>query len=97
MLYQEHAQGGGIDVNVVREPNDGYWDNVWLKKALARRLLERPADRRLDADHGLCQGAAWNETHWENPHFNELLVAARGETDDKKRAPMYAEIAAARP
>ena len=29
---------------------------------------------------------------WKNPRFNELLVAARAETDDKKRAEMYAEM-----
>jgi peptide/nickel transport system substrate-binding protein len=36
--------------------------------------------------------AAWNETSWKNPRFNELLVAARAETDDTKRAGMYAEM-----
>jgi peptide/nickel transport system substrate-binding protein len=36
-------------------------------------------------------GAAWNETYWNNPRFNELLVAARAELDEKKRAEMYAE------
>jgi peptide/nickel transport system substrate-binding protein len=39
-----------------------------------------------------AKGAAWNETHWANPKFNHLLDAARGETDDKKRAVMYAEM-----
>src|SRR4029079_18216786 len=39
-----------------------------------------------------AEGAAWNETHWKNKRFNELLVTARGETDDKKRAGMYTEM-----
>lgn len=26
------ARRAGITVNIVREANDGYWDNVWLKK-----------------------------------------------------------------
>ena len=30
--------------------------------------------------------AAWNDTFWKNPRFNELLVAARAETDEAKRA-----------
>jgi hypothetical protein len=29
---------------------------------------------------------------WANPRFNELLVAARGETDEQKRKGMYAEM-----
>jgi peptide/nickel transport system substrate-binding protein len=39
-----------------------------------------------------AEGAAWNDTNWSNARFNELLKAARGETDDKKRADMYAEM-----
>jgi len=39
-----------------------------------------------------AKGAAWNETKWANPRFNELLVTARSETDDKKRTGMYAEM-----
>ena len=32
LLMKESAAKAGIDINVVREPNDGYWSNVWLKK-----------------------------------------------------------------
>ncbi|MEC9311939.1 MAG: ABC transporter substrate-binding protein, partial [Pseudomonadota bacterium] len=31
-LYQASAKAAGIDINVVQEPADGYWSNVWLKK-----------------------------------------------------------------
>ena len=34
----------------------------------------------------------WNDTFWKNPKFNELLIAARSETDEAKRAAMYAEM-----
>ena len=32
ILWKEHAKACNIDVNVIREPEDSYWDNVWLKK-----------------------------------------------------------------
>lgn len=32
ILWKEHAKAAGIDLNVIREPEDAYWDNVWLKK-----------------------------------------------------------------
>jgi peptide/nickel transport system substrate-binding protein len=40
----------------------------------------------------LAADAAWNDTHWKNPRFNELLPIARAETDEAKRAAMYAEM-----
>jgi peptide/nickel transport system substrate-binding protein len=40
----------------------------------------------------LAADAAWNDTHWKHPRFNELLPLARAETDDAKRAAMYAEM-----
>jgi peptide/nickel transport system substrate-binding protein len=36
--------------------------------------------------------AAWNDAFWKPAHFNELLKAARSETDQKKRAEMYSEM-----
>jgi len=92
VLYKEHAAKAGIDINVVREPNDGYWDNVWLKKAwCASYWGGRPTcDWMFSVVY--AADAAWNETHWKNPHFNELLVAARAQTDEKKRAAMYQEM-----
>jgi len=91
LLMQEQAKAAGIDINVIREPNDAYWDNVWLKKAWCMCYWGgRPsADAFLSIS--LAKGAAWNDTHFANERFNELLVAARAETDDKKRAEMYAE------
>lgn len=32
LLFSETARKAGIEVNVVREPNDSYWSNIWLKK-----------------------------------------------------------------
>ena len=36
--------------------------------------------------------AAWNESHWKNARFNELLPLARAELDETRRAEMYAEM-----
>jgi peptide/nickel transport system substrate-binding protein len=91
LLMAEHAKAAGIEINVIREPNDSYWDNVWLKKPWCLCYWGgRPvADMFLSIS--LAADAAWNDTHWKNPRFNELLLAARAETDDTKRAAQYAE------
>lgn len=92
VLFQQTAAKAGIDINIVREPNDGYWDNVWLKKAwCASYWSGRPTcDWMFTSTY--AAGANWNETFWNNPKFNELLVQARAETDESKRAAMYAEM-----
>jgi peptide/nickel transport system substrate-binding protein len=92
VLYREQAKAAGIDINVIREPNDGYFDNVWLKKPwVADYWGGRPTCDWLFTVIYSTK-ASWNETHWSNPRFDELLVQARSETDDKKRASMYAEM-----
>jgi peptide/nickel transport system substrate-binding protein len=92
VLFKEHAAKGGIDINVVREPADGYWDNVWLKKGwCASYWSGRPTIDWMFST-AYAGGAAWNETFWANPRFDELLPIARAETDDKKRGEIYAEM-----
>ena len=92
LLMAEQAKKAGININVIREPNDSYWDNVWLKKDWCLCYWGgRPvADMLLSIS--LASDAAWNDTHWKSPRFNELLLAARAETDDTKRAAQYAEM-----
>lgn len=36
--------------------------------------------------------APWNESGWKNDQFDQLLLLARGETDDAKRAKMYGDM-----
>lgn len=91
VLMQEQAKAAGIEINVVREPNDGYWDNVWLKKPWCMCYWGGRPSVDMFLSVSMAADAAWNDTHWKNPRFNELLTAARSETDDAKRAAMYAE------
>jgi peptide/nickel transport system substrate-binding protein len=91
VLYQQHAQKCGIDVNVVREPNDGYWDSVWMKKPWCMSYWNgRPTIDWMFAQAYMAD-SVWNDTHWKNPKFNQLVLAARGETDSKKRGELYSE------
>ncbi len=92
VLYQEHAKAAGIDINVIREPNDGYWSDVWLKKPWCASYWSGRPSIDWFVTTVYAAGAEWNETHWNNARFNELLVAARGETDENTRAGMYAEM-----
>jgi len=92
VLYKENAAKAGIDINVVREPDDGYWSDVWLKKAwCAVYWGGRPTEDWMFST-AYARGVPWNDTHFDHARFNELLVAARTELDEFKRGAMYAEM-----
>ena len=92
VLYSEQAKAAGIDIKVVREPNDGYYSDVWLKKPWC--MVQWGARPTPDVMYSLAykDDAAWNESNWQNARFNELLLMAKAELDDAKRAEMYAEM-----
>lgn len=91
-LYQEQARGAGINIEVVREPEDGYWSNVWLKKPwCASFWAGRPTEDWMFTQV-YSAGASWNESMWQNERFNKLLVEARSELDETKRRDMYVEM-----
>ncbi|MGB8622251.1 MAG: ABC transporter substrate-binding protein [Paracoccaceae bacterium] len=92
VLISEAEAAAGINVTVKREPSDGYWSNVWMKKPfVASYWGGRPTEDWMFST-AYASGAPWNESHWENEHFNDLLVAARSELDEAKRREMYVEM-----
>ena len=92
VLFSESARPAGIEIEVVREPNDGYWSNVWLKKPFCTAFWSGRPTEDLMFTTGYAADAPWNDTHWKNKRFNELLVAARTELDEEKRRRMYWEM-----
>jgi len=92
VLFKEHAAKAGIEINVVREPNDGYWSNVWLQKPFCMSYWGgRPTEDWMFS-LTYSADAKWNDTHWQNARFNELLIQARAELDEAKRRAMYVEM-----
>lgn len=92
ILFQEHARAAGIDINVIREPNDGYWSNVWTKKPFVMAYWAgRPTEDWMFSQV-YASDANWNDAHWKNERFDQLLVQARAELDESLRAEMYREM-----
>jgi peptide/nickel transport system substrate-binding protein len=93
-LFQNSAKESGIDLQVVREPKDGYWSDVWMKKPFSAVYWGgRPVEDQMFSTAYQC-GAAWNDSFWCNERFDELLVKARAELDEDKRRDMYWEMQA---
>lgn len=92
VLIQDSCAKAGIEVEVVREPNDGYWSNVWRNKGwCASYWAGRPVED-LMFSLAFKSGVAWNESFWTHEKFDNLLLEARAELDDTRRRDMYYEM-----
>lgn len=92
VLYAEHAKAAGININVIREPNDGYWSNVWQKKPWVMCYWSGRPTQDWMWTVAYEAGASWNDNNWENDRFQQLLKDARVEVDPAKRKDMYWEM-----
>lgn len=92
VLFRESAARAGIDITVVREPDDGYWTNVWINKSFCTGFWAGRVTEDMMFSSGYAATAPWNDSHWSHDRFNELLVAARGELDETKRRALYREM-----
>jgi peptide/nickel transport system substrate-binding protein len=91
VLYQEAMKKAGLNLEVKRVSGDGYWSNVWLKVPFCAVYW----GGRPTVDNQLSQTflstANWNDTAWKRPDFDKLIVTARAELDESKRAKMYSD------
>jgi peptide/nickel transport system substrate-binding protein len=92
VLYAEQASAAGIKVNVRREPNDGYYSDVWLKEPFCAVSWGARPTPDIMFTLAYKSDAAWNESRWQNERFNELLLQAKSELDETRRAEMYREM-----
>jgi peptide/nickel transport system substrate-binding protein len=92
VLYQQQAAKAGISLNVIREPGDGYWQSVARKKPWYTSYWSGRATEDTMFTVAYSGASPLNDTHWKNPEFDKLLVAARVEADEAKRRAIYYEL-----
>ena len=93
VLFQESARKAGIVLDVKREPDDGYWTNVWnVQPFSASYWGGRPTqDSRYSTSY--VSNAEWNDTRFKRPDFDKLVLQARAELDETKRRALYRTMA----
>lgn len=94
VLYKEQAASAGINITVKREPNDGYWSDVWMKKPWCACYWPGYATQDSIFTQAYAKGASWNDTFWDQDRFGTLLVQARSELDPSVRGELYGEMQA---
>ncbi len=93
VLFQQSCKQAGIPIDVKREPNDGYWSNVWNVQPFSTSYWSgRPTQDQMYtvAYHS---EADWNDTRWKREKFDKMLLEARAELDDERRKELYTEMA----
>ncbi|CAN7662279.1 ABC transporter substrate-binding protein [Rhizobium sp. LjRoot30] len=93
VLYQDSAKKAGINIEVKREPGDGYWSNVWNVQPFSTSYWGgRPTQDQMYSTAYLST-ADWNDTKFLRPDFDKILLEARAELDEGKRKDMYRTMA----
>jgi peptide/nickel transport system substrate-binding protein len=92
LVMQHAARQIGLNLDVKRMPADGYWSTHWMKHPVGFGNINARPSADLALTLFFKSDAPWNEAAWKNEKFDQLLVAARGETDQTKRAQMYADM-----
>lgn len=92
-LFQQQAKAAGIDLTIQREPGDGYWSEVWNKQPFSASYWGgRPTQDSMYST-AYISSADWNDTRFFRDDFDKLILEARAELDNAKRAEMYREAA----
>lgn len=92
LVMQHAARQIGLNLDVKRMPADGYWSTHWMKHPVGFGNINARPSADLALTLFFKSDAPWNEAGWKNERFDQLLLAARAETDPGKRAQMYADM-----
>ncbi len=92
LLLQQAAQQIGLKVELKQVPADGYWSNYWMKVPVGYGNINPRPTADILFSLFFKSDAAWNESAWKSEKFDQLLVAARAESDEAKRRQMYTDM-----
>jgi peptide/nickel transport system substrate-binding protein len=92
LVLQHAARQSGVNLEVRNMPADGYWSQHWAKHPVSFGNINTRPSADLALTLFFKSDAPWNEAGWKNEKFDQLLVAARAETDAAKRSQLYADM-----
>ncbi len=92
-LYQQSCAKAGIQIEIRREPGDGYWSEVWNKQPFCLSYWGGRSTQDQMYSTGYASDADWNDTRFKRPEFDKMLYAARAELDEGKRKAIYRDMA----
>jgi peptide/nickel transport system substrate-binding protein len=92
ILSKEYAKKSGIEIEVVRTPDDGYWSHTWMQKPWCMSYWGGRPTPDVIFSVRFASDAPYNDCFWYHDRFDELLIQARKELNETRRIEMYAEM-----
>ena len=92
LMLQAEARKVGFTLNVKKVPTDGYWGTVWMNTPVCATGWNMRPSANLMLTLAYKSDAAWNESQWNHPRFDQLLLESRAEKDASMRHEMYCEM-----
>ena len=91
LMLQREASKIGFNVEVQRDPGDGYWSATWGQKPFFMSGWNMRPTANIMLTLAFTSDAAWNEARWKNSRFDELLRLGRASLDPVQRKQIYCE------
>jgi peptide/nickel transport system substrate-binding protein len=89
LLLQRDAARAGLQIDLKREPAEGYWSNIWIKRAFHSVIWNPRPTYNIMATLIHKSDANWNDTRCGSPQLDELIDSARGTVDPAKRKELF--------
>ena len=91
VAMKERAAPAGIRINIKEVPEEDFWAKVWMQEPFTTVWWNgRPPDAALSVVY--MSDASWNESRYQNPTVDQLIVKARGQRNLAERQATYGEI-----
>ena len=89
-LYaQREANKIGLDLQLKKVPNDGYWGAVWQKTPMNVTSWNMRPTANTMLNIAFAPDAPWNDTFWKDERMGKWLKEARSVKDPGKRHEIY--------
>ncbi len=91
-ILQQTAAQAGLNIELRREPADGYWSNIWIKRPFHGGQWNARPTIDIQLSLGWISEADWNAAQFKDATLDQLIVQGRSELDPAKRKQIYNDI-----
>lgn len=92
LLLQASAAKAGLQIDLKREPSDGYWSNIWIKRAFHAVIWNPRPTNSIMATLIWKSDAKWNDTQFKDRRLDGLIDTVRGTVDPARRKELFWDI-----